>query len=41
MKKVSIRYMPENPVAKPFYGSFGFAEVGRDRDGEVIAELRF
>jgi diamine N-acetyltransferase len=40
MKTVSIRYMPDNPVAKPFYGSFGFVEVGKDRDGEVIAELK-
>jgi diamine N-acetyltransferase len=37
--KVSIGYMPDNPVAGPFYASFGFVEVGRDRDGEVIAEL--
>ena len=35
MKKVSIRYMPENPVAKPFYASFGFVEVGKDEDGEI------
>jgi diamine N-acetyltransferase len=40
VKKVSIRYMAENPVAKPFYASFGFVEVGKDRDGEVIAELK-
>jgi diamine N-acetyltransferase len=39
IRKVSIGYMPENPVAKPFYGSFGFVEVGTDEDGEVIAEL--
>lgn len=32
--------MPENPVAKPFYASFGFVEVGRDRDGEMIAVLK-
>lgn len=40
MNRISIRYMPENPVAKPFYASFGFMEVGRDRDGEVIAVLK-
>jgi diamine N-acetyltransferase len=40
VKKVSIRYMPQNPVARPFYASFGFVEVGRDRDGEVIAVLK-
>jgi diamine N-acetyltransferase len=37
--KVSIGYMPDNPVAKPFYASFGFVEVGKDEDGEIIAEL--
>jgi diamine N-acetyltransferase len=39
VRKVSIRYMAENPVAKPFYASFGFVEVGKDDDGEIIAEL--
>jgi predicted GNAT superfamily acetyltransferase len=28
VNRISIRYMPENPVAKPFYASFGFVEVG-------------
>jgi len=40
VKKVSIGYMPENPVAKSFYANFGFAEVGTDEDGEIIAELK-
>jgi len=39
VKKVSIGYMPDNPVAKPFYASFGFVEVGTDEDGEINAEL--
>jgi diamine N-acetyltransferase len=39
VKKVSICYMLENAVAKKFYGSFGFVEVGRDEDGEIEAEL--
>jgi diamine N-acetyltransferase len=39
METISIGYMPDNPVAKPFYASFGFVEVGKDEDGEVIAEL--
>ena len=39
VRKVSIGYMPENAVAKPFYASFGFVEVGKDEDGEIIAEL--
>ncbi|MGB8641632.1 MAG: GNAT family protein, partial [Nitrososphaeraceae archaeon] len=40
VSRISIRYMPENPVAKPFYASFGFVEVGRDRDGEMIVVLK-
>ena len=39
VRKISIGYMPDNPVAKRFYASFGFAEVGTDEDGEMIAEL--
>ena len=41
IKKVTISYMPDNPVAGPFYASFGFVEVGEDEDGEMIAVLRF
>ena len=40
VNRISIRYMRKNPVAKRFYGSFGFVEVGRDRDGEMIAVLK-
>jgi diamine N-acetyltransferase len=39
IRKVLICYMPDNPIAKPFYASFGFVEVGLDEDGEMIAEL--
>ena len=39
LSKISISYMPDNPVAKRFYASFGFVEVGADEDGEMIAEL--
>lgn len=39
VKKVSIGYVAENPTTKPFYGSFGFVEVAKDEDGEIIAEL--
>ena len=39
IKKISVCYMPDNPVAKTFYESFGFSEVGRDKDGEMIAEM--
>ncbi len=38
--KVSIGYLPQNTVAKPFYASFGFVEVGTDEDGEINAELK-
>jgi diamine N-acetyltransferase len=40
IRKISIGYVPENAVAKPFYASFGFVEVGKDEDGEIIAELK-
>jgi diamine N-acetyltransferase len=40
VNRISIFYIPENPVAKPFYTSFGFVEMGRDRDGGVIAVLK-
>jgi diamine N-acetyltransferase len=39
VSKIFISYMPDNPVAKPFYASFGFNEIGADEDGEMIAEL--
>jgi diamine N-acetyltransferase len=39
VRKIFISYMPDNPVAKPFYASFGFVEIGTDEDGEMIAEL--
>src|SRR5262245_13362215 len=39
VKKVSIGYMPKNAVAKQFYASIGFVEVGTDEDGEIEAEL--
>ncbi len=34
VKEIEICYDPENPVAKDFYSSFGFQEVGLDEDGE-------
>ncbi len=39
VRKVAISYMPDNPVTKPFYASFGFVETELDEDGEMIAEL--
>ncbi|MGD1839210.1 MAG: GNAT family N-acetyltransferase, partial [Nitrososphaeraceae archaeon] len=40
VNRISILYIPENPVAKQFYTSFGFVEAGRDQDGEMIAVLK-
>lgn len=40
MERISIRYIPENPVAKTFYTSISFVEVGPDCDGKVIAVLK-
>jgi diamine N-acetyltransferase len=34
LKEIEICYNPENPVAKGFYSSFGFVEVGMDEDDE-------
>lgn len=40
IRTISICYMPGNHAARRFYRSFGFLEIGRDEDGEVIAELK-
>ena len=34
VKEIEICYNPLNPVAKDFYASFGFKEIGMDEDGE-------
>ncbi|CAH1573637.1 MULTISPECIES: GNAT family N-acetyltransferase [Vibrio] len=34
LKEVEICYDPENPVAREFYSSFGFVEIGMDEDDE-------
>lgn len=34
ISKIEICYNPSNPVAKDFYASFGFTEVGMDDDDE-------
>ncbi len=34
LKEIEICYNPKNPVAKAFYSSFGFSEVGMDKDDE-------
>jgi diamine N-acetyltransferase len=33
VNKMSLCYMPENLAAKPFYTSFGLAELSGDCDG--------
>ncbi|MCG9761571.1 GNAT family N-acetyltransferase [Pseudoalteromonas sp. Isolate6] len=38
---IEICYIPSNPVAKSFYASFGFEEVGIDKeDGEMLAVIK-
>lgn len=39
LRKIEICYDPKNPVAKDFYSSFGFSEVGMDEDGEDMLAL--
>ena len=39
IKEIEICYNPKNPVAKDFYASFGFQEVGMDEDGEDMIAL--
>jgi diamine N-acetyltransferase len=39
IRKIQVCYKPENVAAKSLYAGFGFREVGRDEDGETIAEL--
>ncbi|WP_065188018.1 GNAT family N-acetyltransferase [Shewanella woodyi] len=34
LREIEICYNPANPVAKDFYSSFGFTEVGMDEDNE-------
>jgi diamine N-acetyltransferase len=34
IKEIEICYKPQSHVAKDFYSSFGFQEVGLDKDGE-------
>jgi diamine N-acetyltransferase len=39
IRKIQVCYKPENAPAKTLYAGYGFSEVGRDEDGETIAEL--
>jgi len=41
LNKIEICYNPNNPVAKDFYVSFGFVEVGMDEDEEdMLAQIK-
>ncbi|USE71828.1 MULTISPECIES: GNAT family N-acetyltransferase [Pseudoalteromonas] len=38
---IEICYVPSNPVAKAFYASFGFEEIGiNEDDGEMLAVIK-
>ncbi|WP_435655995.1 GNAT family N-acetyltransferase [Brucella pituitosa] len=40
IRKILIGYNPENAVARKFYGSFGFIEVGLDKEcDDMVAEI--
>ena len=39
LERITICYHPDNPLARPFYASFGFTETGIDEDGEMIAVI--
>lgn len=39
LKEIEICYNPCNPVAKDFYSSFGFDEVGMDEDEEDMLAI--
>jgi diamine N-acetyltransferase len=39
LKEIEICYNPENPVAKNFYASFGFNEIGMDEDNEDMLAI--
>ncbi|MFB6365311.1 GNAT family N-acetyltransferase [Paenibacillus elgii] len=39
LEEIEICYNPNNPVAKDFYASFGFVDVGMDEDGDVMIAI--
>lgn len=39
LEEIEICYNPNNPVAKDFYASFGFVEVGMDQEDEDILAI--
>ncbi|WP_371363755.1 Spermine/spermidine acetyltransferase [Sporomusa rhizae] len=41
LEEIEICYNPNNPVAKDFYATFGFVEVGMDQEGnDVLAIIK-
>jgi diamine N-acetyltransferase len=39
LKEIEICYNPNNPVAKEYFSSFGFTEVGMDEDNEDMLAI--
>lgn len=39
LREIEICYNPNNPVAKDFYSSFSFKEVGMDKDDEDMLAI--
>ncbi|HEY0061956.1 MAG TPA: GNAT family N-acetyltransferase [Telluria sp.] len=39
MRRITICYKTDNPTARRFYASLGFAEIGLSEDGEMVAQL--
>lgn len=39
LTEIEICYSPSNPVAKGFYSSFGFVEIGMDEDNEDMLAI--
>ncbi|WP_147205970.1 GNAT family N-acetyltransferase, partial [Pseudoalteromonas espejiana] len=41
LEQIEICYNPQNPIAKDFYSSFGFEEVGLDEDeDDMLAVIK-
>lgn len=39
LEEIEICYNPNNPVARSFYSSFGFVEVGMEEDGDDMLAI--
>ena len=40
VEEIEILYNPKNPIAKEFYSSFGFVEIGMDKEGEDMIAVK-